>query len=100
MKLSEYKLSNKVTFDGYVYLEIWKGMYGLLQAGLIVQDILEEQLSTKGYRQSKIIPGLWNEIRPIQFALIIDNFGVMFVGEEYETHLLESLQRYYEMLVG
>ena len=35
-----YKLADKVTKDGYVYVEIRQGMYGLPQAGLIAQKLL------------------------------------------------------------
>ena len=35
-----YKLYDKTTKDGYVYLEIRKGMYGLPQAGILAQKLL------------------------------------------------------------
>ena len=37
-------------------------MYGLPQAGIIAQEILQEQLAKVGYYQSKIIPGLWTHV--------------------------------------
>ena len=55
--IDEYKLQDKKTKDGYVYLEIRKFMYGLPQAGILAQKILEKRLNTKGYRQSGICPG-------------------------------------------
>ena len=54
----EYKLHKIATKDGYVYCEIQKGMYGLPQAGIIAQDLLQECLAKVGYHLSKIIPGL------------------------------------------
>ncbi len=33
-----YKLCNIITPDGHIYCEIQKGMYGLPQAGIIVQQ--------------------------------------------------------------
>ena len=39
--IDEYKLQNKETKDGYFYLEIRKGMYGLPQAGILAKKILE-----------------------------------------------------------
>ena len=56
----EYNLQEKVTADGHVYVEIRKGMYGLPQAGLIAQELLEERLNKEGYYQDEIIPGLWH----------------------------------------
>ena len=36
----EYKLSEKVTPKGWVYVEVCKGLYGLPQAGLLAQELL------------------------------------------------------------
>jgi hypothetical protein len=54
----EYKLREIATPDGFVYIEIRKGMYGLPQAGIIAQQLLEKRLAKVGYHQSKIVPGL------------------------------------------
>jgi hypothetical protein len=40
--IGEYKLGEIVTDDGHVYCEIKKGMYGLPQMVLIVQELLEQ----------------------------------------------------------
>ena len=75
----EYNLREKEIADGHVYVEIRKGMYGLPQAGLIAQELLEERLNKEGYRQSMIVPGLWtHDWRPIQFTLVVDDFGVKY----------------------
>ena len=42
--VEQYQLEDKVTSDGYVYIEVRKGMYGLLQAGLLAQQLLEKRL--------------------------------------------------------
>jgi hypothetical protein len=41
-------LNNKV-LDGYVYMEIRKGMYGLPQAGVLANKLLKERLARHGY---------------------------------------------------
>ncbi len=41
--IEEYKLHVIVTDDSYVYCKIRKGMYGLPQAGLIAQELLEQK---------------------------------------------------------
>ena len=52
-------------------------MYGLPQAGLLANELLEKRLNKYGYYQSKLVPGLWtHEWRPIQFTLVVDDFGV------------------------
>ena len=79
--IDEYKLRDKVTTNGYVYIIATKGMYGLPQAGLIANNLLEKCLNKHGYRQSKLLPGLWkHDTRPIQFTLVVDNFGIKYVG--------------------
>ena len=65
-------------------MEMWKGIYGLPQAGLLAQQLLEDRLNDEGYKQSAIVPGLWvHKWRPIQFTLAVDDFGVKYVGEEH-----------------
>jgi hypothetical protein len=48
----EYNLRDKVSSDGHIYVEIQKGMYGLPQAGILAQELLEKQLNEHGYSQS------------------------------------------------
>jgi hypothetical protein len=43
--IEEYKFCEIVTDDSYVYSKIRKGMYGLPQAGLLAQELLEQRLS-------------------------------------------------------
>ena len=57
--ITHYKLRMLQTPDGYVYVRIQKGMYGLPQAGIIAQKLLEKRLNAQGYRQSTITPGFW-----------------------------------------
>jgi hypothetical protein len=91
--IEHYKLRDKATPDGYIYCEIQKGMYGLPQAGIIAQQLLEERLAKHGYRQSKTTPGFWkHDTRPISFTLVVDDFGVKYVGEENAQHLLDAVQ--------
>ena len=80
--IQEYKLHEKATVDGYVYSEVRKGMYGLPQAGSLAQELLEKRLGKHGYRQSTLVPGLWkHDWRPVQFSLVVDDFGVKYVGK-------------------
>ena len=52
-------------------------MYGLPQAGILAQELLEKRLLTAEYVQSTITPGYWkHNWRPISFTLVVDNFGV------------------------
>ncbi len=95
--IEHYKLHDNVTPDGHIYCEIQKGMYGLLQAGIIAQELLADRLKQHGYTQSKTTPGLWShKMRPIQFSLVVDDFGVKYVGKENALPLLNTIQKYYK----
>jgi hypothetical protein len=73
-------------------------MYGLPQAGIIVQELLETRLLKAGYTQSKITPGYWkHEWRPISFTLVVDDFGVKYIGAEHVQHILQVLKQDYEI---
>ena len=88
--IEHYGLKYKTTSDGYVYVDIRKGMYWLPQAGLLAQELLEQRLMKYGYTQSKVTPGFWTHSwRPISFTLVVDNFGVKYVGKEHADHLLQ-----------
>ena len=94
----EYDLASKVTKDGYVYLKIRRGMYGLPHAGLIAQQLLETRLNKEGYHQSELTPGFWTHTwRPISFTLCEDDFGVKYVGKQHVEHLLSVLKSNYKI---
>jgi hypothetical protein len=49
------------------------------------------------YRQSQTTPGLWkHDTCPISFSLVVDNFGVKYVGKENAQHLLDTVQQNYK----
>eukprot|EP00956_Cyclotella_meneghiniana_P023795 scaffold46957_cov29-Cyclotella_meneghiniana.AAC.1 len=92
----EYKLRDKISKEGSIYIMAIRGMYGLPQSGLLANELLEKRLNKNGYYQSKYIPGLWkHEWRPIQFTLVVDDFGVKYVGEEHAQHLKKALEKDY-----
>ena len=60
--------------------------------------MLEERLGKEGYLQSKFTPGLWShEWRPVQFSLVVDDFGVKCIGREHADHLIGVIKQHYEM---
>ena len=79
--IQEYNLKETATVDGSIYIVENRGMYGLPQSVLIANELLDKRLNKCGYYQSKLVPGLWkHEWRPVQFTLVVDNFGVKYVG--------------------
>eukprot|EP00804_Cyclotella_cryptica_P014428 CCRYP_004767-RA/>CCRYP_004767-RA protein AED:0.25 eAED:0.28 QI:0/0/0/1/1/1/3/0/487 len=84
--------------DGFVFVRIQKGMYGLPQAGIIAQQLLEQRLQANGYHLSKINPGFWtHDWQPLCFALCVDDFGVKYVGKEHAVHLINTLKGHYDI---
>ena len=73
-------------------------MYGLPQAGLLAQELLEQRLGKQGYTQSKVTPGFWTHSgHPISFTLVVDDFGVKYVGKEHADHLVRVLKEHDEI---
>jgi hypothetical protein len=79
--VQKYNL-NALAVDGCVYIEIRKGMYGLKQAGLLANQLLQTRLAPFGYYPARHTPGLWlHKTRPISFTLVVDDFTVKYVGQ-------------------
>ena len=98
--IEEYNLRAKATPDGWVYIMVIRGMYGLPQAGSLGHDLLEERLNQEGYFQSKIVPGFWkHKTRNIKFVLVVDDFGIKYLKKEDLDHLIKALEKYYEVTV-
>jgi hypothetical protein len=95
--IQNYNL-NALAVDGWVYIEIRKGMYGLKQAGLLDNHLLQTRLAPFGYYPARHTPGLWlHKTQPISFTLIVDDFTVKYVGKQHAEHLLNTLLRTYEL---
>jgi hypothetical protein len=93
--IEHYKLCKLTTLDGSIYCKIGKGMYGLPQAGINAQQLLKKCLIKHGYHQSKTNPGFWkHDTRSISFSLVVDGFGIKYVGEEHAQHLLDTVRQY------
>jgi hypothetical protein len=81
--------------DGRVYIEVQKGIYGLYQADIPAKKIIAHRLAICGYHQTKFTPGLWRHVTgPIQLTLVMDDFGVQYVGKEHAQHLMYALKKY------
>ena len=65
----KYNLSAK-QHNGYIYLEIQKGIYGLKKSGVLANKHLQKLLETYGYIKTTFTPGLWkHKARPIILTL-------------------------------
>jgi hypothetical protein len=95
--IEKYDL-NKLAQDGKVYIEIQKGMYGLPQAGILTNKLLQWNLAKDGYRPTTHTQNLWTyDTRPISFSLVVDDFGVKYVGQEHAEHLMACIKKKYNI---
>jgi hypothetical protein len=79
--IQKYNL-NALAVDSWVYIEIRKGMYGLKQAGLLTNQLLQTCLAHFGYYPARHTPGLWlHKTWSISFTLVVDDFAVKYVGK-------------------
>ena len=84
--------------NGWIYFDILRGCYGLPQSGRLANYLLRTQLEKAGYYETATTPGLWRQKwRPIQFVLIVDYFGIKYVGKQHTLHLLKVLEQNYEI---
>jgi hypothetical protein len=77
--INKYNL-RPMTVDGWVYIEIRKGMYGLKQAGLLVNQLLQKCLAPFENYPARHTHGiLLHKTIPLAFSLIVDEFAVKYV---------------------
>jgi hypothetical protein len=96
--IRQYNLHD-IAHDGYVYLKLRKGMYGLPQAGILASKRLTKHLATFGYYPTNQTPGLWrHKTRPVTFSLVVDNFGVKYIGRRHAEHLVAALEALYPVI--
>eukprot|EP00804_Cyclotella_cryptica_P014207 CCRYP_005619-RA/>CCRYP_005619-RA protein AED:0.39 eAED:0.38 QI:0/0/0/1/0/0/2/0/308 len=87
-----YNLWDKI-YNDYVYMEIRRGCYGLPQVGVLANKLLKQRLATDGYFELPHTPGLFKHIsRPVQFSVVVDNFGIKYIGQQHLKHLIASIK--------
>ena len=73
-------------------------MYGLPQAGILANKLLQKRLEPHGYYKAKHTPGLWrHHTLPVKFTLVIDDFDVEYDGEHNAHHLINALKETYDV---
>ena len=74
----EYDITN-LSHNGFIYVEICKGMYRLKEAGIIAFKKLMKNLEPHGYHPVRCTPCLWrHKDRNIMFTLAVDDFGIEY----------------------
>ena len=93
--IDQYKLQENAQ-NGKFYLEVRKAIYGLPQAGALTNKQLKKFLSPDGYYEVAHTPGLWRHATiSMQFSLVVDDFGVKYIGKQHVEHLVYCLKKNY-----
>ena len=93
-----YKLDDKVTATGYIYIKIKKGMYGLKQAAILAYNNLKANLAQHGYTPVVGTVGMWkHDTRRTKFCVCVDDFGIKYYDKKDADHLLDCLKKYYKV---
>jgi hypothetical protein len=88
----------ELAHGGRIYVEIQKGMYGLPQAGILAKKLSQRRLALDSYRPTEHTHGLWkHETRPVWFSLVVDDFGINYIGHDNTEHLMASIKKNYDI---
>jgi hypothetical protein len=89
---------DKYTSNGFICLEMQQAVWGLPQADILANKLLRCHLLPHSYYECNNTPGLWkHQTCPIAFTLVIDDFGVKYVGKEHVDHLIQCIKEAYEL---
>ena len=77
-----------------MWIKIRRRIYVLPQSGKLANEYLGKKIAPHGYYEVKHTPGLWKHIsHPIQFTLVVDDFGVKYTRQKDVEHLLGVLEK-------
>ena len=97
--IDKYKW-NEIEENGWVYIKIVKGIYGLPQAGKISHELPKKRLAKAVYHPTHFTPGLWKHVWiSITFTLVVDNFVIKVEGNNHANHIASNLKKYYDITV-
>ena len=89
-----------VDYQGWIYMLIEKGMYGIKQAGIIMNQELVKHMAPLGYHPVKHTTRLWvHNSKKTLFSLAVDNFCVRYCSTEDVDHFLNALRSKYLITV-
>ena len=92
--IDAYILSNIQDNNGWVYMKICKGVYGLKQAGIIVNLELKKHMENVGSHPVHFTAGIWkHETNDTIFELVVDDFCVKYTSEANAEHFLNAFRQ-------
>ena len=96
---TEYGINDDyVDNKGFVYFEITKAIYGLIQFGALAHADLKQHLAKCDYFFHKRTHGLWyHKTRKTTFTLVVDDFQVSYFSQHDADHLITVLEHKYKI---
>ena len=77
--IDDYNITALVDNQGWIYMRIEKGMYGLKHAGIIANQELVKHMAPFGYHPVQHTSGLWvHDSRKTIFSLVVDDLCVQY----------------------
>ena len=69
----------------------------MAQAGLLANELFTKRLEKHEFNQTPHTPGLRkHHTKPIQFALVVDDFGIKYENKQDAQDLINALEKNYE----
>ena len=95
--VDQYNLADKVAPDGYIYIKINKGMYGLKEAAVLAYEQLSKFLNTYGYHHVPGTAGVWSHTtKPTSVCLCVDDITLKYYNTDDLQHFLTALENHYK----
>ncbi len=94
---TQYNL-DKLALNGFIYLEMRCAVWGLPQAHILENKLLRKHLLPHGYFECPNTLSLWKHSTcPILFTLVVNHFGVKYVGKEHINYLIKCIKTRYKL---
>ena len=89
--MTQYKLKEKAV-DGYVFVCIKKGMYGLKEAAILAYNQLCTFLNKYGYYHVAGTTGMFkHRTKPTAFCVCIDDIGLKYYNQDDLQHFIKAI---------
>ena len=98
----DHRYTIPITSNGYVYLEIRRGMYSLNEAGIFAFNQLIRKLKPAGYEPMPFTPGLWCHCtKHTTFALCVKDYSMKYFSTAPDaTHLINADKAHYNLAIN
>ena len=84
--------------NGFFYVRVEKGIYELVEAGIIEHTALKEHRLPFVFEHASMTPRLWRHNKNIiTFTLVVKKIGIKYKRKEVVMHFIHALHEKYEI---